>query len=78
MRAVGLGVGAAVTREQLEKWCAEVGREIKAEMPDGVGFCLMMFDFGAGGSLAYVSSAQREDMIKALAEFRDKLIEGRQ
>lgn len=55
--------------ESLETICRDIGRLIQGAMPGtGVGFALLMFDFGGGGHLTYVSNAQREDMIKALYE----------
>ena len=47
----------------------------KAHGPKKVGFCLMIFSFD-GEELTYISSAQREDMIKLLKEFRQRLIQG--
>ncbi|MEP6651803.1 MAG: hypothetical protein ABJA82_00500 [Myxococcales bacterium] len=67
-----------MTQQELEAHCATIGRAVgnalKDVMPEGVGFALVMFDFGPGGSLAYCSSAQREDMIKVLAEMRETLL----
>lgn len=34
-----------------------------------VGFALLVFSFGEGGFLNYVSNAQREDMLCAMKEF---------
>ena len=47
--------------EQLEEWAGTK-----------VGFALLIFDFGEDGNLAWVSNAEREDMIKALQEFIEK------
>lgn len=56
----------------LEKQCADIGREIGALLPAGVGFSLIVFDFGEGGNLAYVSNANRSDMIRSLEELLAK------
>lgn len=60
----------------LEKLTADLGRGLgsvlKESAPD-LGFCLLMFNYGEGGALAYVSSARREDMLKTLDEFREML-----
>ncbi len=34
-----------------------------------IGFAVLVFDFGEGGGLAYISNAWREDMIEAMKEF---------
>lgn len=50
----------------LETQCAEMGRMIGAACPAGVGFAFLMFDFGKNGNIAYVSNADRADMIRSL------------
>lgn len=42
----------------------------------GTGFALLIFDFGEGGNLSYISNAQREDMLRAMREFIDKHMDG--
>ena len=61
-----------LTREELEEACRELWREIAKEMPEGVGFAFIMFDFGEGGNLVYLSNAERGDMRRALEEFLQK------
>ena len=34
----------------------------------GVGYAVLLFNFGAEGNMAYGSNANRKDMIKALRE----------
>jgi hypothetical protein len=59
--------------EELERQAREIGRVLKRVL-DGtfgaraVGFALLLFDYGEGGHMTYVSSADRQDMIKALEE----------
>jgi hypothetical protein len=60
-------------RLALEGLCADVGRRIGGALPSGVGFALLLFDFGGPGNFAYVSNGQRDDMVKFLAEARDKI-----
>lgn len=63
-------------RLHLERINADIGRMIGDAVErtaPGAGFCLMLFDFGGGGNLSYMCNAKREDMIKVLAEFRNKL-----
>lgn len=62
----------------LEENTAALGREIGARMPDGIGFAFFMFDFGAGGNLAYVSNAKRDDMADVLHEWLGKQGRGAQ
>lgn len=47
----------------------EIGQILKRVMPEGWGFTLLMFTYGEGGTMTYLSSADREDMLKALQEF---------
>ena len=55
--------------EVAEKTARDLGRIIQGAMPPGWGFTLMMFTYGEGGQTTYISTAKREDMIKALHEF---------
>jgi hypothetical protein len=64
-------------RLKLEADCSRVGRKLAEQLKPGVGFALLMFDFGEGGNLAYLSNAQRSDMIKTLREFIEKLEGGK-
>lgn len=66
----------------MEAFCAtmaaHVGRQIqdalKAEgMHKEIGFALITFDFGEGGSIAYASNADRADFLRAFDEMRGKL-----
>lgn len=41
----------------------------RRELPPGVGVTLFAFDFGGGGGLAYISNAQRDDMVIAVREW---------
>jgi len=64
-------------RAGLEALTADVGQMLGGalkELAPGLGFCLLMFDYGGGGNLAYVSTAKREDMVKLLDEFREMLV----
>lgn len=42
---------------------------LESNMPPGWGFTILFFTYGEGGSMAYISSAQRADMLKAMYEF---------
>jgi hypothetical protein len=63
-------------RLALEKFTADIGRmfgEVLKEKMPGVGFSLLLFEFGGPGkAIAYVSNAQREDMISSMKELLAK------
>jgi hypothetical protein len=63
----------AMKRLRFEEHCADIGRSIGDVMPPNVGFAFLMFDFGEGGNMAWISSGQREHMIKVLEELLAKL-----
>lgn len=54
-----------------EMGTAEIGRRIKAMMRPDQGFLLMIADYG-GGNLAYISTIEREDVVRMLREFLQK------
>lgn len=66
-----------VTREELENlirgYASAIDQSLREQTGKKIGYCLMLFDFGEDGSLAYGSNADRADMIKTLDEFREKL-----
>lgn len=53
---------------EVEAKLKEIARTIKADMPKGFGFTLLIFSY-APGSMFYISSAEREGMIAAMREF---------
>jgi hypothetical protein len=61
-----------VINKEIEGLLKDVGNGLKERMPDGWGFSLLIFSYGDGGSMFYLSSAQRADMIKAMREFIEK------
>jgi hypothetical protein len=65
----------AVDLSKLEAVCRDIGRRIASGLPSGVGFTLIIFDFGEGerNHLTYMSNAQRADMVKTLREMIEKL-----
>lgn len=74
--------GQQAERQEVEKICVGIGRMIGAAVGDTsrhvgrhLGYAFLMFDFGAKGSLAYVSNANRDDMIRLLTEAVQKLKE---
>ena len=61
-----------IKNEDIEALLKELGSDLKKRMPAGWGFNLLIFRYGEGGSMFYISSAQRNDMLKAMREFIDK------
>lgn len=61
------------TRKQLERSCRTLApmldQGLASEHGERVGFVLMVFDFGDGGNLAYISNADRAGMISAVKEW---------
>jgi len=43
--------------------------EMVGLVPPGLGITLLVFDYGADGTMAYGSTAPRKDMVRALMEF---------
>ena len=59
----------ATERKDLEDQVSAIGRALGDVIPEGTGFCLMLFDFGAAGNMAYTSNAERSCMLEAMKEF---------
>lgn len=47
----------------------ELGARIGEDLPAGWGFNLLLFTYGEGGALFYISSAQRADVLNVMREF---------
>ena len=54
----------------------ELGKLV-IEKTEGQGFCLLVFPFHTGGMSNYITNANREDMIRALIETAEKLMDGK-
>lgn len=52
-------------KEVLNDWA----KRIDSALPPGWGFALLLFTFGEGGTMTWISNAEREDMLKSLQEF---------
>jgi hypothetical protein len=63
-----------VRNPAIEERLRDIGRTIKASMPEGYGFTVLIFSYeGApNGSMFYISSAERDTMIAAMREFIQK------
>jgi hypothetical protein len=66
--------GSGYSQAAVEGIVREIGRTVAAAVDDAaggpkrLGFALLVFDYGAGGTMAYASNAQRADMIEAIEE----------
>lgn len=58
-----------VKDDHLKNILKDIGREIKKDLPQDVGFTLLVFDYGEEGNLFYLSSADRSSMVATLKEF---------
>jgi hypothetical protein len=56
-------------RLALERRCREAAELVRTKLTRAYGFILLAFDYGAGGALAYASTADRRDTVKALLEW---------
>lgn len=54
----------------------KMAQAMSAALP-GLGFCLLVFEFGKEGRADYISNANREQMIQAMRENADALEKGR-
>jgi hypothetical protein len=61
--------GYEVHHAGAERALRVIAGAIDEEMPPGFGFALFIFDYGEHGNMFYISSAQRDDMVKTLKEF---------
>jgi hypothetical protein len=55
-------------RMALEETAAALARRLKREMPIGTGFCLVMYDYGGPGNMAFASTGERSSTIAMLRE----------
>ena len=67
--------GVDPTKEllKLEALARDIGRDIGNRLPQGIGFAVLVFEFGTNGLLTWISNAQRADMVKSLRECADNL-----
>jgi hypothetical protein len=60
-------------RIELEKLTAALLKKIVLEnqqhLPPNTGFALFLFDYGSGGNMAYASTGNRKDMVRAMREW---------
>lgn len=60
---------------RMEEILRRLGTKIGVSLPSSWGFMLMLFEYGENGNLFYISSAEREDVIRVLESFigREKI-----
>lgn len=58
-----------IRNPEIEALLRKLGNRIGAKLPKNWGFTLLLFEYGDGKSLFYISSAERDDIIKMMKEF---------
>lgn len=58
----------------LEKQTRELVDKMKPWVPAGVGFILFLADYGVKGNVAYVSTIEREDALKTVAQWLSRQV----
>lgn len=58
-----------VRNAAVEKQLKEIGEGLRASMPPGYGFVLLIASYGEGGATFYTSSCERESVIAMMREF---------
>jgi hypothetical protein len=54
--------------EKIRGTANALAQSLANALPKGVGFALFLFDLGPGGTMSYISNANRADMIEAIRE----------
>lgn len=57
----------------MERECRAQAEKLKACLPRGIGFTLLLFEYGPGGTIGYASTGERASVIASLEEFITKL-----
>lgn len=57
----------------IEEQTRQIAQDLRAGLPPGIGFALVLFHFGPGGFLSYAANADRGDFVKALRELLAKI-----
>ena len=60
--------------QQVNSVLQSIAKDIKAKLPEGMGFALLAYEFGEGDDkkMLYVSNSNREDVMLAMVEFLEK------
>jgi len=67
------GVVQMARRLVLQEEVSRIASALGEVLPKGVGFTLILSDFGADGNMAYASSVEREGCMSLLQEILDKM-----
>ncbi len=59
---------------ELKTKCVMLGKLLAENLPEGVGFTLLLFGFTPDQFMTYMSNAKREDMVNVLEEFKTVLM----
>ena len=58
-----------IRNPEIEEKLKSIGHKLGRDMLSGWGFTLLIYSFGEGGSIFYISNANRADMLQAMKEF---------
>lgn len=58
-----------VRNPEVEAKLKELGEKLKASMPKGFGFALLIANYGPGGGMFYASNFHREDVCDMMRDF---------
>lgn len=61
-----------VRNQEAEKVLNDIGKMLRECMPKGMGFVLLMVEFGEKGGTFYTSNADRHDVCNLMREFIQK------
>jgi hypothetical protein len=59
--------------ENIRRQANDLAKRLQSALPNNIGFALLLFDFGPGGTMSYISNGNREDMMAALRELLDNM-----
>lgn len=68
-------VAYAVDDPHMRDILRDLGEIIRGGLPAGMGFVLFLFQYGEGGALFYLSSADRADVLRVLEEFKRRQVQ---
>ncbi len=54
---------------EMRRLLQRLGGQIGSALPEGWGFNLLLFTYGEGGSLFYISSAEKSDVLALMREY---------
>lgn len=58
-----------IRNDEIEAVLRKLANQLKEQMPEGWGFTLQIFSYGENGVNFYISTANRDDMIRLMQEF---------